>query len=69
MPPAKLSSTLKALIKAPHARGNSIPISTKLPILFDSIKTSAEKNGLDYNTWLTLSVSSSITILSIGWGD
>lgn len=54
-----LTPALKALLKAPHARGSAIPAPPRAAsdALFDHIKSSAESNGIGHAAWLTLSVS------------
>lgn len=67
--PSKLSPSLKALLKAPHARGTALPSPSPLVLskLFDSIAHSAAEKGVGADAWLTLSVR---TIAAVrGWED
>ena len=63
----KLSPALKALLKAPHARGAALPAPPR-PVsdaLFDALRKSAAANGVGHQTWLTLSVRTR----SRAWGQ
>lgn len=59
MASTKLSSTLKALVAAPHAQGGPVPLPSQSATLrlFEGLSRSATSKGLGQTTWLTLSVS------------
>ncbi|KAL8286671.1 hypothetical protein RQP46_004199 [Phenoliferia psychrophenolica] len=62
----KLTTSLKALLKAPHARGGALPAPAlaRTTALFDGISASARAKGLGHDTWLTLSTAALVTLNS-----
>ncbi|ORY38315.1 hypothetical protein BCR35DRAFT_311521 [Leucosporidium creatinivorum] len=62
----KLSSSLKALIAAPHAHGNALPAPplALTNALFNELEGSASSKGVGKAAWLTLSTSALVTLNS-----
>ncbi|KAK4695160.1 hypothetical protein P7C70_g8603, partial [Phenoliferia sp. Uapishka_3] len=62
----KLTTSLKALLKAPHARGSALPAPSpvRTKALFDGISLAAKSKGLAHDTWLTLSTAALVTLNS-----
>lgn len=62
----KLSPAVKALISAPHALGQAIPAPSRAAVkqLFDNVRSRGERNGVDVDSWLTVSTAALVTVNS-----
>ncbi len=54
---SKLSSSLKALIAAPHARPNTLPSTPQIRSVYERIRNEAAAKNVGVPAWLALSVS------------
>lgn len=63
---AHLSDTLKALIKAPHALGGTVPAppTQTFRSVLTRISDEAERHGAGNDVWLTLSTGALVTMNS-----